>query len=214
MFADSLRVEEMNVTDARFDMSMRNLDLDALIDYQEFAMGFLGVDPVTLGPEALVLEVEPIVYRLIEAEPELTYGPISFNLNGGASNATVNIRFDNEMLPAQSLFTLLDSSLWPRLVSVDVELEVDRDLAQWIAFRVVLARTATPTTAGVGEDVAVGQLSPAEEAQARGVLIGLVSQGMLEETESGYRFRGSYDNGVIEVNGSVLPMGLAAPGIF
>ena len=215
MFADSLSVGGMNVTDARFDMSARNLSLDALIDYQEFAMGFLGADPVTLDPEALVLEVERLAYRLIEAEPELTYGPISFNLNGGASNATVNIRFDNEMLPAQSQFTLLNSSLWPRLISVDAELDVDRDLAQWITVRVVLARTATPATAGgVGADVAVGQLSPAEEAQARGVLIGLVSQGMLEETESGYRFRGSYDNGMIEVNGSVLPMGPAAPGMF
>ena len=210
IYADSMSLGEVIITDAGFDMAGRNIDLDALIEYQEIALGFLGVTPETRDPEAFIYEIEPILYRLLAAEPEATCGPISFNLNGGALNATVNIRFDNEMLPAEPRFTLLDSGLWPRLISLEADLEVDRDLAQWI----VVEAMAAQLPPGAGDSVDAGERNAIAEAQARGTLIGLVSQGMLEETETGYRFRGTYDNGVVEINGSVLPLGPAAPGIF
>ena len=210
IYADSVSLAEVSVTDVRFDMAARNLDLDALIDYQELAIGFLGVNPQTVDPEALIFEIEPIIYRLLAAEPEVTYGPVSFSLNGGAFNGTVNMLVDNEMLPAEPQFTLLDSGLWPRLISLQAELEVDSDLAQWIAVEAM----ALQLPPGARDSVDAGERNAIAEALARGTLIGLVSQGMLEETQSGYRFRGSYDNGVIEVNGSILPMGPAAPGIF
>ena len=210
IYADSVSLAEVSVTDVRFDMAARNLDLDALIDYQELAIGFLGVNPQTVDPEALIFEIEPIIYRLLAAEPEVTYGPVSFSLNGGAFNGTVNMLVDNEMLPAEPQFTLLDSGLWPRLISLQAELEVDSDLAQWIAVEAM----ALQLPPGARDSVDAGERNAIAEALARGTLIGLVSQGMLEETQSGYRFRGSYDNGVIEVNGSILPMGPAAPGHF
>ncbi len=210
IFADSISGDGVDVADARFEFAMRNLDLDAMTAYLELAFEIAGMAPETLDAEAMVSTFEPIIYRVLMAEPELTLGPLSFNLNGGTLGATVDIRVDNEMLPAQPLFTLLNSDIWPRLVAVNAEADVDRDLAQWIAVQAI----AQSLPGDVHDAFDAGENTAFLEAQARGTLIGLVGQGMLEETETGYRFRGSYENGVIEINGATLPMGPAARDIF
>ena len=195
---------EQVVTDFRFDATVSNLDLAAVNAYQDWAFEVAG----GIDPSAFVAELQPIVYRVLTAEPEFEIGPLAFHWNDGRLQARVQLHIDDEMLPAEPMFSFMDTGLWARVVSMEADLDVDRNIAEWVAMEVISAQVAKSTDMPGG--IADGIL----EAQARGTLISLVAQGMLEETESGYRFRGSYENGIVEVNGQVVPIGAGQQGIF
>lgn len=191
------------ITEIRFDQALRNLDVDALNAYRDLALELVGEN----DPTAFFGELQPIVYGALNAEPEIEIGPLGFNWNDSTLQSRILLRIDNEMLPAEPMFSLVDSSLWTRLVAVEVELDADRDVAEWIAIQAMSRQGALGgSPADVSDDIL--------QAQARGTLVTLVVQGMLEETENGYRFRGSYENGVVEVNGTVIPIGAAAQALF
>ena len=208
MRADSLssavNSNEFVMTDIRFDSDFRNLEVDAVNAYRDWAFDIAG----ETGPTAFLLELQPVIYGLLTAEPEFDIGPFGFDWNDGALQASIRLRIDNEMLPAEPMFSLVDTALWTRLVAVEAELDVDSNVAEWIAMQAMAREGGTPTS--VHAEVPTDIL----QAQARGMLVTLVARGMLEETESGYRFRGSLENGVVEVNGQVVPIGAAAPGVF
>lgn len=191
------------MADLRFDAAARNLDVDALYAYRDWAFDIAG----EIDPMAFLVVLEPVIHGALAAEPEFDIGPFGFNWNDDTLQASIQLRIDNEMLPAEPMFSLVDTALWTRLVAVDVELDADRDVAEWIALQAMSRQGALGgSPADLPDDIL--------QAQARGTLVALVAQGMLEETESGYRFRGSYDNGVVEVNGRVVPIGAAAQGLF
>ena len=192
------------MTDIRFDSAFRNLDVASLNAYRDWAFDLAG----ETDPLALFVGLHPIIYTALAAEPEFDVGPLGLNWNDGALQASIELRIDNEMLPAEPVFSLLDTALWSRLVAVEAEVDIDRNIAEWIAMHAMARQGGRPAEAfaEIPEDIM--------QAQSRGTLIALVAQGMLEETGSGYRFRGSYNNGVVEVNGRVVPLGAAAPSIF
>lgn len=191
------------ITEIRFDQALRNLDVDALNAYRDLALDLVGEN----DPAAFFGGLQPIVYGALTEEPEIELGPLGFNWNDSTLQARILLRIDNEMLPAEPMFSLVDSSLWTRLVNVEAELDADRDIAEWIAIQAMSRQGALGgSPADVSDDIL--------QAQARGTLVTLVVQGMLEETESGYRFRASYENGVVEVNGRIVPIGAAAHGLF
>ena len=200
--------DAQSISDVSLNIAVRNVDLAATLDYQDAFFDLAGMDIGAADPTALFARLQPIIYDFLAAEPEIESGPLSFNWNGGTLQARVVVQIDNEMLPAEPMFSFMDTSLWARLVSVEAELDVDRNIAEWIALQAMANQSATP--AGTRAEVPADIL----QAQARGTLVSLVAQGMLEETESGYRFRGSYENGVVEVNGQVVPIGPAAQGQF
>ena len=200
--------DAQDIGNVSLNVALRNLDMAAMLDYQEAVFGPAGLDVATADPTALFAELQPIIYDFLAAELEIESGPLSFNWNDGTLQARVILRIDNEMLPAKPAFSLMDTALWARLASMEAELDVDRNIAEWIAVKVVANRSATP--GGGPAEVPADIL----QAQARGTLVSLVAQGMLEETESGYRFRGSYENGLVEVNGEIVPIGPGAQGQF
>ena len=200
----SVNGNEHVLTDVRFDYSHRNLDMAAMNAYMDWIFEISG----ETDPTAILAGVQPIVYSVLTEEPEFEIGPIGFNWNDGMLEARVLLSIDNEMLPAEQLFALVDTALWTRLVAVEAELDVDRNVAEWIATQIMSRQGGPPTE--VPAEIPADIL----QAQARGTLVSLVAQGMLEETESGYRFRGTYENGVVEVNGRVIPIGPGAQGVF
>lgn len=200
--------DTQNISDISLDVAVRNVDLAATLDYQEAIFDLAGMDVAAADPTALFARLQPVIYDFLVAEPEIESGPLSFNWNGGTLQARVILRIDNEMLPAEPMFSFMDTSLWARLISLEAELDVDRNIAERIALQVLTNQIATPD--GIFAEVPTDIL----QAQARGTLVSLVAQGMLEETESGYRFRGSYENGLVEVNGEIVPLGPGAQGQF
>ena len=197
-----------NISSVGLHVALRNLDMAASLEYQQAIFDTAGIDLAASDPAALFARVQPIIYDILLAEPEIESGPLSFNWNDGTLQARVVLRVDSEMLPAEPMFSFMDASLWTRLVSVEAELDVDRNIAEWIAGQAMANRIPTPAVTGAEVPADILQ------AQARGTLVSLVTQGMLEETESGYRFRGSFENGVVEVNGQVVPIGPGAQGQF
>ena len=200
--------EAQIIRDANLNVALRNLDMAAAIAYQDVIFDLAAVDGPAADPDGFLAALQPIVHDFLEAEPEFEYGPLSFAWNGDSVQAAFLLRIDNEMLPAEPMFSLMDTALWPRLVNVEAELDAGRNVAEWIAMQALAGRGGLP--AGIPSEVPADIL----QAQARGTLITLVAQGMLEETENGYRFRGSYENGVVEVNGTVIPIGAAAQALF
>lgn len=202
--------EDHDVTGLQADFAVKNIDVPALTAYQEMAIELAGAGESAADPMTFFDELQPILYRFAAAEPELEFGPISFEWNGGMLNARFLVRIDNEMLPAEPLFAPLDSGLWSRLLAVEAELDVDQNVAEWIAIQ-TMAAAAPP---GPTDFVHTDAYKAIAQAQARGTLVSLAAQGMLEETETGYRFRGAYENGMVEVNGTPLPFGPSAQDIF
>ena len=200
--------DAQRIDDVGLSVALRNVDMAAALQYQEVVFDLVEREVLATDPTRLLAELQPIIYDFLEAELELEYGPLSFNWNDGTLQARILLRIDNEMLPAEPMFSLMDTSLWPRLVNVDAEMDVDRNIAEWTAMQAMARQGGTPV--GNPTDVPADVL----QAQARGTLVALVAQGMLEETENGYRFRGSYENGVVEVNGQVIPIGPGGQDAF
>ena len=200
--------EPQSMADISMDLAMRNVDLSALTAYIGVLLDVTGTNAAATDPAALLAELQPIVHELLAAELEIELGPLGFQWDGGDLLGRIMVGIDNEMLPAEPGFVLMDPGIWSRLVNVEVELDVDRNVAELIAAQMLKSQRAAP--AGIPGDVPVDVL----QEQARGALILLVAQGMLEQTETGYRFRGSYENGLVDVNGRTLPLGAAAQAIF
>ena len=190
------------IRDVNLNVALRNLDMAAAIAYQDVIFDLAAMDGPAADPDVILAELQPIIHDFLEAEPEFEYGPLSFAWNGDSVQARILLRIDNEMLPAEPMFSLMDTALWSRLVNIEAELDVDRNFAEWIAMQALQGRGGVP--AGIPSEMPADIL----QAQARGTLVTLVAQGMLEETENGYRFRGSFFNGVVEVNGTSVPLTL------
>ena len=202
-FMDSVSGDELNLTDGRFDFAMRNLDPAVVDAYMDL---LLQADADETTPESASSEADAVVYRFLAAAPEVEIGPLSFNRNGDALEARVYWRGDTEMLPPQAAFALTGPVMWPRLFTLEAELDVAGSVAEWL-----LVQTSKNRTAAAGEEIEGGEGNALAESRARERLARFVDGGMIEETETGYRLRATYENGVIEINGVPLPM---APDIF
>ena len=116
-----------NISSVGLHVALRNLDMAASLEYQQAIFDTAGID-LASDPAALFARVQPIIYDILLAEPEIESGPLSFNWNDGTLQARVVLRVDNECCRqnpcSRSRTRRLDS-----LVSVEAELDVDRDIA-------------------------------------------------------------------------------------
>jgi hypothetical protein len=97
--------------------------------------------------------------------------------------------------------------LFVGLVSVDATLAVSTTIAEFVAIE-GLKYQLRQTTAASGEPFPEDQLATLAEMQAAVALAGLVAQGMLEATDTGYATQARFVQGKLTVNGTPIPLGL------
>jgi len=199
-YVDSVTGDDLNFTDGRFDLAMRNLDMTAIEAYNRIIQGSV------FQPGAMAMlhpEFQETLYQLLTAEPALELGPLSFTWNGDAVEATLRIRTDAEMLPPQTAFSLLAPSLWTRLFAVEMNIDIAQDLAEWVAIEAAKYQLRW----GTGQELTPEELDAIAESQGPGMLLLLVAQNMVEVSQIGYRSELSLEQGILEVNGREIPLG-------
>ena len=200
---DSVTGDNIELTDARLDMTARNFDLAAIEAYNELTQQAL-FDPGNAPPTMPAME--DTLYQFLVAEPSVEFGPLTFDWNGEGFHAVVRVNTDTEMLPQQVAFTLLDPTLWMRLFTLDAELDISQSMAERIAVQ-GLKYQIESGAAQSGQELDVEEINAMAEAQGPGMLGLLALQGMIEASDTGYRTRVTFAKGQLNVNGTDIPLG-------
>ena len=201
-YVDSVSGDELSLTDGRFDVAMRNLDVTAFEAYNRVTQQLM-FEPDEMA--LLLPELQEALYQLLAAEPGMELGPLNFIWNGDPFEAVLRIRTDAEMLPPQVAFSMMDPSLWTRLFAVEAEMDVAQDLAEWLAIEA--SKYQLRRSASDGEELTPEELDAMAESQGPGMLLLLVAQGMIETSQIGYRSELSFERGILDVNGREIPLG-------
>jgi uncharacterized protein YdgA (DUF945 family) len=92
-------------------------------------------------------------------------------------------------------------------ISVEGHLDMSMEIARTLAAEAVKYQLRSGA-AQAGNEFPEADLDVLAQSQALGMLLGLVAQGLIEESDSSYSSELSFVNGELTVNGTVLPIGL------
>jgi uncharacterized protein YdgA (DUF945 family) len=182
----------------------RRLPIEALSEY--YALSRRG-SPQPNAAAPVRLEMEDVYYRLLQASPVVEVSALRFDWNGEPFAASLTLAVDAANLPPRPAFTVMSPMLFVGLVSVDATLAVSATIAEFVAIE-GLKYQLRQTTAASGEPFPEDQLATLAEMQAAVALAGLVAQGMLEATDTGYATQARFVQGKLTVNGTPIPLGL------
>jgi len=194
---------DMNLTGLDVAANAHEIDLDAFSAYYA-ASQTDSAQPSSVAP--LNLEVEDALYALIATGPTAEIGPVRFSLNDEPFTATLRLIVDTAALPPRDSFTLL-TLMFGGAVAIELSLELSEPLANLFATRAV-AFQVRRSAAEQGMDMSDEDAEAIAASRAAVALAGLVAQGMLDSTDSGYATDAHFSSGTLTVNGSVVPLGI------
>jgi hypothetical protein len=184
-------------------MAVSRLEVQALSEYVALSQdaGMQG------DPSAPVqLELEDIVYRLLQGSPVIDVSGLRFLVNAEPVEASLRIAVDGAGLPPRPVFTVMNPLLFASLVSIDATLALSEPLATWVATQGMMYQLQRSVAAN-GEPLPEIDLEAMAQLQAGVVLAGLVAQGMLDSTDTGYTAQARFAGGELTVNGAPVPLG-------
>jgi hypothetical protein len=193
---------ELAVSDIALAMAVSGLEVQALSEYVALSQdaGLQG------DPSAPVqLELEDIVYRLLQGSPVIDVSGLRFLINDEPVDASLRIAVDGAGLPPRPVFTVMNPLLFAGLVSIDATLALSEPLATWVATQGMMYQLRS--AAANGEPIPEIDLEAMAQLQAGVVLAGLVAQGMLDSTDTGYAAQARFAGGELTVNGTSVPLG-------
>ncbi len=186
---------ESTITDARYEMSLRNIDAEAFEAYYDLVAR-------TRSAEPSVDEMEPIVQRVLAGAPSFAVDTLRFSFDGQPFEASVHVDVDSSALPAGRA-ALHDPAFWTAILRGRAELTAAKPLVERIAAAAIRAQLGARQEDGAAMPGA--SLDALAQAQV-GLALGMLSaQGMIEDTGSLYRTTVSFDSGQLAINGQPLP---------
>jgi len=204
--ADSLAAGEgLSFTDAEMVLTLVDIDGAAARDYYAI-VSELGASGTPADAQALLGQLFPVLDRLLEAGPSLVLDPFHFSMPEGRFEAAVTATVDASGLPAGQPADLRNMATLFGALSVEASARVAKPLAQRLA--VAAMRTQLAMSDAGGENPTPEELGVMAEAQAGFVLVGLVGQGLLQDTGDDYTTTIEFRNGALTVNGAPMPLGL------
>jgi uncharacterized protein YdgA (DUF945 family) len=192
----------INLTDLDLTATARGVDIDALSAYIA-ASQQAAARPESAAP--LTLEVEDALFALLAGSPTSEIAPLSVNWNDEPVNATLSVGVDGTSLPPRSAFTVM-SLMFGDAVSIDTTVDMSAVIARWLAAH-AMAFQLRRSAAAEGMTFTEDEVDAMANMQAATALAGLVAQGMLLSTPTGYSTQASYAGGALTINGNALPFG-------
>lgn len=184
------------ITDARYEMSLRNVDVAALEAYYD-----LVADGAPAEPSMDV--VAPIVQRLVASSPSFAIDTVRFHVDGQPFEASLHVDVDSSVPPSGGAVDLNDPEYWRSILKGRAGLSAAKPLVEQLAAAGIKVQLLAAQEDGAS--MPTDSLDALAEAQV-GLVLGMLSaQGMIEDTGSLYRTTLSFENGRITVNGQPLP---------
>ena len=200
----SLDLATIDLADASFDIAFRDFAIEALQEYYAYSR-LVAIDPRSAPP--LFPGVQDMLYLTLATSPTIEIGPVEFRWDDEPFAASVRIDVDGSGLPERDAFNMFDRRALFAAISVDAYADLSELIALTIAAQASKSQLRSGAVAA-GNELSEEELDIMAEKQAIVMLLGLVSQGLVEASDVGYHSDLQFVNGELTVNGTVLPIGL------
>ncbi|HEY8518709.1 MAG TPA: YdgA family protein [Gammaproteobacteria bacterium] len=193
----------IDLADAAFGVTVRDVDVAAAQAYYETVQRAMANG--TSDPDALLADLEPVIWRFLAASPSVALEPMRFRWQGEPFDASLHVEVDGATLPPGGAFDLRSPVFWVSAVDATARANVSKKLAEDITTRVLTLQLAE----ALGGDDALpsDQLEYMAGAQAGLMLVTLVTQGLLLDDGDEYSTRIEFRDGALTINGAPLPTG-------
>jgi hypothetical protein len=204
-FIDSLTgTDGLDLSEARLDIGMRDFSREALEEYYAYSQ-LVANDPRTAPP--LIPGIQDMLYHTLATAPTIQVGPATMLWQGEPFEADLLIEIDNSVLPPQDEFSMLDIRTITSAITVTGFTDMSEAIAEALAAE-SMKYQLRQGAAQSGNRIPEADLDTLADSQAIGMLLGLVAQGILVESDTGYRSDLLFENRELTINGTVFPTGL------
>ncbi|MFL2546846.1 MAG: DUF945 family protein [Candidatus Rariloculaceae bacterium] len=204
-FIDSLTgTDGLDLTEASFDLGLRDFSREALEEYYAYSR-LVANDPRTAPP--LIPGIQDMLYHTLATAPTIQIGPATMLWQGEPFEADLRIDVDNSVLPPQDEFSMLDIRTITSAITVTGYTDMSEDIAEALAAE-SMKYQLRQGAAQSGNQIPEADLDRLADSQSIGMLLGLVAQGILVESDTGYRSDLLFENRELTINGTVFPTGL------
>ena len=204
-YVNSLKDSDgLDLAVARIELGLSDFSRKALEEYYAYSQ-HIANDPRTAPP--LIPGIQDMLYLTLLTSPTIQIGPATFLWQGEPFDANLRIDINGSVLPPQDEFSMLDIRTITSSITVTGFADMSPELAETLAvesMKYQLRTGATQADNQIPED----DLNAMAGAQAIGMLLGLVAQGVLIESDTGYRSDFKFENHELTMNGNVFPLGL------
>jgi len=197
-------VDGLDLADARIDLALSDLSREALEAYYEYSR-LVAVSPRTAPP--LIPGIQDMLYLTLSTAPTIDIGPVEFLWREQPFEARIRLDVDASGLPERDAFNMFARQVLVAAISVEGHLDMSAEIARALAAEAVKYQLRSGA-ARAGNELPEADLEVLAQSQALGMVLGLVAQGLIEESDAGYTSELSFVNGELTVNGTVLPIGL------
>ncbi len=197
-------VDGLDLADARAELALTDFSREALEAYYEYSR-LVAESPRTAPP--LFPGIQDMLYLTLATSPTIEIGPVEFLWNGQPFQASIRLDVDASGLPERDAFNMFARRVLFAAISVEGHLDMSMEIARTLAAEAVKYQLRSGA-AQAGNELPEADLEVLAQSQALGMLLGLVAQGLIAESDSGYSSELSFVNGELTVNGTVLPIGL------
>jgi uncharacterized protein YdgA (DUF945 family) len=194
----------LDLADARFDMRMLDFSREALEEYYAYSQ-LVANSPQTAPP--LIPGIQDMLYLTFSTSPTIQIGPATFLWQGEPFDADLRIDIDGSVLPARDQFSMLDIRTMTSAITVTGFTDMSPEIAETLAAESMKYQLRSGAEQA-GNRIPEDDLNQMADAQAIGMLLGLVAEGILVESDTGYRSDLLFDDGQLTVNGQLFPIGL------
>lgn len=189
------------IDSAALGITVDDLDAGAVNEIQAL-LERASAGSTTGAPAVSPAQMLSALNRIVAGSPSLEIAPLRFTLNGDTLDANVRLDVRGQGAPVD-LAQLAGSPLaWANLVDGAVDATIAKPLAR--RFAADIARAQLAQQAQEGADA--GQDAQLAETQGTLMLVVLVGQGYLEESEDAYSTQIRLTDGAFTVNGESVPL--------
>lgn len=197
----NLTMPEFNASDLQLAMDVSQISLDFLKAYQEFVRNLAATDPQQLEQATQAFMLDNLL-MVLTPEPELNITSLKGTLPQGSFSGNLNSKLVNiDSLPED----MADKGFWIKHTLADAQLQIDKEVAEWLAARQMLNQLKTSVPPQQWDQAQMEQLA---KQQAPVMLENLAKQGMLSQTEEGYQAEFSLKDGQATLNDTAMPLAL------
>ena len=204
-YVNSLKDSDgLDLTVARIELGLSDFSREALEEYYAYSQ-LIANDPRTAPP--LIPGIQDMLHLTLVTSPTIQIGPATFLWQGEPFDADLRIDINGSVLPPQDEFSMLDIRTITSSITVTGFANMPSELAETLAAESMKYQLRTGA-AQAGNQIPEDDLNAMAGAQAIGMLLGLVAQGVLVESDTGYRSDFKFENRELTMNGNVFPLGL------
>jgi uncharacterized protein YdgA (DUF945 family) len=209
MTCDGVTIDGETYGPLEFDMELKNMNAQALSDYQQNIMSvYSEIDP--LNPDAMLAQLLPLytdlAFQLMAESPEFNINRFYINTPMGAAQGMLKIKYDNPQQEAPADL----ASLFQYLPYFDAstDLTVDQSLVKSFLKSSIKKKIQAASANGNQPEMSDLEIEALVNQQIEGQLGMFAAQGFIVREEEKIKSQIIFTGGELSVNGKPMPLSL------